>query len=145
MMEEFMKLLSKKAKEQKEPADSGRIKALASVSKELGDVLGMDLTEDMKKKMSESGVVKAGFTAPKEAAPEAAEKLKEVVESKFGDEESEESEDESPKEMYAHGSSEEHEPEHKMHRMGSESKISELENKIAQLSDELMSLKSKKA
>ena len=53
MMEEFKKLLVDKARKQEgKPKDEGKLRAKASMAKELSDMLGSDLTDDIKGGMS---------------------------------------------------------------------------------------------
>lgn len=140
MMDDFLKLLSKKAQEQKGPMHGPRMHAKASMAKELSDMLGGDLTDAIKGS-NDSEIVKAGFTAPKDKAAEAADTLADVVKSKVAEEsESEDEESEDDDEMAMHGSDEESEPEH-----GKESAESaspkELRKQIAELRQELENLK----
>ena len=149
MMEDFMKLLSKKAREQKSPREDGKMKAKAAMAKELSDVLGSDLTEDMK-----GGVKKVVVASNTE---EGLKKGLRKAEETLDPEESEGSEEmESDEEMSQHGDMEESEPEHMRmrHRRGmghemedSESEDgseSEMQDKISELEAELERLKSKR-
>jgi hypothetical protein len=133
MIEEFMKMLKNKEKEQGGPKNDAKMKAKSSMAKELSDMLGGDITEGIKEGMKGKDVVKAGFTSSKEDAPEAARKLEEVVSSKFSEDESEEMEDESdmPHEMMKEDESEE------------SSDSDSLESQIAELEDELKNKRKK--
>lgn len=133
-MDEFLKLLSKKAHEQKGPMHGPKMHAKASMAKELSDMLGGDLTDAIKGS-KDAEIVKAGFTAPKEKAAEAADTLAEVVKSKVG-EDSEESEDSD--EMSMDDSDEESESEN---GSDEESSSEELKKQIAELRQELENIK----
>jgi len=121
MMEEFMKLLSKKAKEQGGPKMDRHMEAKAAMAKELSDVLSEDLAEGIK------GVKKVTVASDSEEGLEKGlEKAKQVLEAKEDmDEESEEMEDESEE-------------------MEDESETEDVESEIAKLEQQIKELKSKK-
>ena len=133
MIEEFMKMLKNKEKEQGGPKNDAKMQAKSSMAKELSDMLGGDITEGIKEGMKGKDVVKAGFTSSKEDAPEAAKKLEEVVSSKFSEDESEEmeGEDEMSPEMM------------KQHESEESSDSDSLETQIAELEDELKNKRKK--
>ena len=118
MMEEFMELLKKKAREQRGPKMDEKMSAKASMAKEISDMLAGDLTEGIK---DSKKVMVASNTD--EGLKKGLEKAEDVLESKMEDESEEdsESEDESP-EM---------------------EDDSEVDSKIAKLEEELKKLRSK--
>jgi len=88
MMEDFMKLLAKKAKEQKGPMHGPKIDAKAAMAKELSDSLGSDILEGIK------GMKKVTVASnSEEGLKEGLEKAEDVLESKMEKESEEESED----------------------------------------------------
>ena len=87
MMEEFKKLLMEKARSQEgKPKNESKLKAKASMAKELSDMLGSDLTDDIK------GAVKKVTVASdsEEGLKKGLEKAEDILE---GEEEENESED----------------------------------------------------
>ena len=90
-MEEFKKLLVDKARKQEgKPKDEGKLRAKASMAKELSDMLGSDLTDDIKGGMSK--VTVASDSA--EGLKKGLEKAEDVLEESDGESEDEsESED----------------------------------------------------
>lgn len=116
MMEEFMKLLAKKAKEQKGPMHGPRMDAKAAMAKELSDSLGSDIMggiEGMKKVTVASNSEKG--------LKEGLEKAEDVLESKMKKEDEEDSEEESEDED----------------EMEDEEESPDLESEIAELEKEL--------
>jgi len=146
MMEDFMKLLSKKAREQKSPREDGKMKAKAAMAKELSDVLGSDLTEDMKGGMkkvvvasnTEEGLKKGLRKAEETLDPEDSEE-RESDEEMSEQEDSEESENEPMRMRHRRGMG--HMMEDSESEDGSES---EMQDKISELEAELERLKSKR-
>lgn len=136
MIEEFMKMLKNREREQGGPRKDAKMQAKSSMAKELSDMLGGDITEGIKEGMKGKDVVKAGFTATKENAPEAAKKLEEVVSSKFSKDESDESEEDEGESDMPHEMMKEHESEES-------SDSDELETQIAELEDELKNKRKK--
>lgn len=119
MMQDFMELLKKKAKEQNGPKKDEKMEAKANMAKELSDMLAGDLTEGIKD--SKKVVVSSDS---EEGLKKGLEKAEDILENKMGEEESEdESEEESEDE--------------------SEDK-SDIESKIAELEKQLQDLKSKR-
>ena len=90
-MEEFKKLLEKKAREQHgKPVDEKKLEAKASMAKELSDMLGAGITDDIK-----GGLAKVTVASDSpEGLKEGLEKAEDIV-SPEEDEEKEDSEDES--------------------------------------------------
>ena len=134
MMEEFKKLLVDRARKQEgKPKDEGKLRAKAAMAKELSDMLGSDLTEDMK------GAVKKVTVASdsEEGLKKGLEKAEDILEGEESESDSEDSE-ESDKEMgmgmkhrYRHGQSDSENPE-------------DIEMKIEELKKQLEELKSKR-
>ena len=88
MMDEFMKLLAKKAKEQKGPMHGPKMDAKAAIAKELSDSLGSDIMEGIK------GMKKITVASDsEEGLKEGLEKAEDVLESKIDKEENESEED----------------------------------------------------
>jgi TATA-binding protein-associated factor Taf7 len=135
MIDEFMKMLKKREREQGGPRKDSKMAAKSSMAKELSDMLGGDITEGIKEGMKGKDVVKAGFTSSKEDAPEAAKKLEEVVASKFSDEDSEDEEKEYDDEISSKIS--------KRDESDESEQSDELEMQIAELEDELKNKKRK--
>lgn len=124
-MEEFKKLLVDRARKQEgKPKDESKLRAKAAMAKELSDILGGDLTEDMK------GAVKKVTVASdsEEGLKKGLEKAEDILESKIESENEYESEDESEEE------SEEE----------SEKSPEKIEKKIEELKKQLQDLKSKR-
>jgi hypothetical protein len=91
MMDEFMKLLAKKAKEQKGPMHGPRMDAKAAMAKELSDSLGSDIMGGIE------GMKKVTVASDSEKGlKEGLEKAEDVLESKM---EKEEEESDSEEEM----------------------------------------------
>lgn len=89
MMQDFMKMLQKRQREQG-PQDEKKMKAKASMAKELSDTLGGDIAEDMK------GMSKVTVASDSEQGlKKGLEKAEEVLEDKMEPEESEDMEEES--------------------------------------------------
>jgi hypothetical protein len=134
MMEDFKKLLVDKARKQEgKPKDEGKLRAKASMAKELSDMLGSDLTDDMK------GAVKKVTVASdsEEGLKKGLEKAEDILESDEEENDSEDSED-SEKGMgmgrrhrFRHGQSDSESPE-------------EIEMKIEELKRQLEDIKSKR-
>jgi TATA-binding protein-associated factor Taf7 len=138
MIEEFMKMLKNREREQGGPRKDAKMQAKSSMAKELSDMLGGDITEGIKEGMKGKDVVKAGFTSSKEDAPEAAKKLEEVVSSKFSEDESDESEEkEDESEMMKEDESEESYSSDDL-----ESEISKLEDELKNKRKKLESMRS---
>ena len=138
MIEEFMKMLKNREREQGGPRKDAKMQAKSSMAKELSDMLGGDITEGIKEGMKGKDVVKAGFTSSKEDAPEAAKKLEEVVSSKFSEDESDESEEkEDEGEMMKEDESEESDSSDDL-----ESEISKLEDELKNKRKKLESMRS---
>ena len=133
-MEDFKKLLVDKARKQEgKPKDEGKLRAKASMAKELSDMLGSDLTDDMK------GAVKKVTVASdsEEGLKKGLEKAEDILESDEEENDSEDSED-SEKGMgmgrrhrFRHGQSDSESPE-------------EIEMKIEELKRQLEDIKSKR-
>ncbi len=122
-MDEFMKLLAKKAKEQKGPMHGPKMDAKAAMAKELSDSLGSDIMDgikDMKKVTVASD--------SEEGLKEGLEKAEDILgKSKMEDsEEEEDSEDESEGE-----SEDESEMEDEEESPDLESEIAKLERELA--------------
>ncbi len=119
MMDEFMKLLAKKAKEQKGPMHGPKMDAKAAMAKELSDSLGSDIMDgikDMKKVTVASD--------SEEGLKEGLEKAEDILgKSKMEDSEEEDSEDESEEESEDESEMEEESPD-------LESEISKLEKEL---------------
>ena len=116
-MDEFMKLLAKKAREQKGPMHGPKMDAKAAMAKELSDSLGSDIMEGVK------GMKKVTVASDsEEGLKEGLEKAEDVLESKMDKED-----DESEEEM--EGSEKED--------MEDEEESSDLEFEIAKLEKEL--------
>ena len=117
MMDEFMKLLAKKAKEQKGPMHGPKMDAKAAMAKELSDSLGSDIMDgikDMKKVTVASD--------SEEGLKEGLEKAEDILgKSKMEDSEEEDSEEESEDED----------------EMEDEEESPDLESEIAKLEKEL--------
>ena len=116
-MDEFMKLLAKKAREQKGPMHGPKMDAKAAMAKELSDSLGSDIMEGVK------GMKKVTVASDsEEGLKEGLEKAEDVLESKMDkeDDESEEEMEDSEKED-----------------MEDEEESSDLESEIAKLEKEL--------
>lgn len=121
MMDEFMKLLAKKAKEQKGPMHGPRMDAKAAMAKELSDSLGSDIMDGVK------GMKKVTVASDsEEGLKEGLEKAEDVLESKM--EKEEDSEDE------MQNSEDESEDESEME---DEEESPDLESEIAKLEKEL--------
>lgn len=120
-MEEFLKLLSKKAQEQGGPKMNRHMEAKAAMAKELSDVLSGDLADGIK------GMKKITVASDsEEGLEEGLEKAKEVLEAQEDEsEDSEEMEDESEE-------------------MEDESEMKDVESEIAKLEEQIKALKSKK-
>jgi len=116
MMDEFMKLLTKKAKEQKGPMHGPRMDAKAAMAKELSDSLGSDIMDGVKE-MKKVTVA----SDSEEGLKEGLEKAEDVLESKM-----EKEEDESEEEM-----------EDSEEEMEDEKESPDLESEIAKLEKEL--------
>jgi hypothetical protein len=87
MMQDFMKMLQKRQREQG-PQDEKKMKAKASMAKELSDTLGGDIAEDMK------GMSKVTVASDSEQGlKKGLEKAEEVLEDKMEPEESEDMEE----------------------------------------------------
>lgn len=142
MIEEFMKMLKNKEKEQGGPKNDAKMQAKSSMAKELSDMLGGDITEGIKEGMKGKDVVKAGFTSSKEDAPEAAKKLEEVVSSKFSEDESEESEEMEDESDMPHEMMKEHESEESSDSDSLETQIAELEDELKNKRKKLESMRS---
>jgi hypothetical protein len=140
MMEEFKKLLVDKARKQEgKPKDEGKLRAKAAMAKELSDMLGGDLTEDMK------GAVKKVTVASdsEEGLKKGLEKAEDILEGEEEESESEDSED-----------SEESEESDKGMGMGMRRRVrhdqydsespEEIEMKIEELKKQLEDIKSKR-
>ena len=131
MMDDFIKMLQKKKQEQKGPMDSNKMKAKASVAKELSDMLGEDITEDIK------GMNKVTVASDsEEGLKKGLEKAEDVVSSKmkdqmFDDEDSEYKDDEDSE--YKEDKYSDMEEEH-----------GDIEDKIRELEDQIRDLKSKR-
>jgi TATA-binding protein-associated factor Taf7 len=88
MMEEFMKLLAKKAREQKGPMHGPKMDAKAAMAKELSDSLGSDIMDGIK------GMKKVTVASnSEEGLKEGLEKAEDVLESKSEDESEDEVEE----------------------------------------------------
>lgn len=124
MMDEFRELLSKKRKEQgNKPMDEHKMKAKADMAKHLSDMLGTDITEDLKKS---SGIKKVTIASDStEGLKDGLDKAEDIIDPS---EELEESEDEYSEEM-----------------MASKEEPSEIQDKITELEKQLEELKSKRA
>lgn len=122
MMDEFKQLLMKKKQAQGDkPMDEHKMKAKADMAKSLSDMLGSDITEDMKK----SGVRKVTVASDStEGLKEGLDKAEDIIDPMAEDSEEEESEDSEDSEIAAS-------PE-------------ELQDKIAELEKQLEELKSSK-
>lgn len=87
-MEEFMKLLAKKAREQKGPMHGPKMDAKAAMAKELSDSLGSDIMDGIK------GMKKVTVASnSEEGLKEGLEKAEDVLESKSEDESEDEVEE----------------------------------------------------
>jgi hypothetical protein len=139
MMDEFKQLLMKKKQSQGDkPLDEHKMKAKADMAKSLSDMLGSDITEDMKKS---SGIKKVTIASDStEGLKEGLDKAEEIVDPLEEDSEEEDSEDESHDTLMAHGREEEGEMGH-----GHGHGMPELKDKIAELEKQLEELKSKRA
>jgi TATA-binding protein-associated factor Taf7 len=117
MMDEFMKLLAKKAKEQKGPMHGPKMDAKAAMAKELSDSLGSDIMDGIK------GMKKVTVASDsEEGLKEGLEKAEDILgKSKMEDSEEEDSEEESEDES----------------EMEDEEKSPDLESEIAKLEKEL--------
>lgn len=125
-MEEFLKLLSKKAQEQGGPKMNRHMEAKAAMAKELSDVLSGDLADGIK------GMKKVTVASDSdEGLEEGLEKAKEVLESK------EDMEDESEE-------SENSEDSEDSEEMDAESEMEDVESEISKLEEQIKALKSKK-
>ena len=142
MIEEFMKMLKNREREQGGPRKDAKMQAKSSMAKELSDMLGGDITEGIKEGMKGKDVVKAGFTSSKEDAPEAAKKLEEVVSSKFSKDESEESEEDEGEEEMSDEMMKEDESEESDNSDDLESEISKLEDELKNKRKKLESMRS---
>ena len=128
-MDEFMKLLAKKAKEQKGPMRGPKMDAKAAMAKELSDSLGSDIMDGIK------GMKKVTVASDsEEGLKEGLEKAEDVLESKMEKEEenSEEEMEDSEEEM--EDSEEEMEDEESPDL---ESEIAKLEKKLEDKKKEL--------
>ena len=116
-MDEFMKLLAKKAKEQKGPMHGPKMDAKAAMAKELSDSLGSDIMDGIK------GMKKVTVASDsEEGLKEGLEKAEDILgKSKMEDSEEEDSEEESEDES----------------EMEDEEKSPDLESEIAKLEKEL--------
>jgi ubiquinone biosynthesis protein UbiJ len=134
MMEEFLKLLAKKAKEQGGVRQDKHMEAKAAVAKELSDVLGGDLADDIK------GLKKVTVASnSEEGLKKGLEKAEDIVGRKLGMEgDMEESEDEMEESEDERDSEEEESSEEES------DDISEVEDEIAALEEQIRQLKSKK-
>jgi ubiquinone biosynthesis protein UbiJ len=119
MMEEFLKLLAKKAEEQGGPKMNRHMEAKAAMAKELSDILGEDLADGLKKVTVASD--------SKEGLKKGLEKAEEVLEGKMGEECEDEMEDEESED-----------------EMEDSSEMSDVEDEIAKLEAQIKELKSKK-
>jgi|LakMenEpi03Aug12_release.lakeMendotaPanAssembly.Ray.scaffolds.fasta_scaffold222984_3 TATA-binding protein-associated factor Taf7 len=120
MMDEFMKLLAKKAKEQKGPMHGPRMHAKAAMAKELSDSLGSDIMDGI------GGMKKVTVASNSEKGlKEGLEKAEDVLESKM---KKEDEESDSEEEME---DSEEEDMDDE------EESSSDLESEIAELEKEL--------
>jgi hypothetical protein len=129
MMDEFIKMLQKKKQEQKGPMDSNRMKAKASVAKELSDMLGEDITEDIKN-MNKVTVA----SDSEEGLKRGLKKAEDVISSKMKDKMSEDEDSEYESEDMEEDSSSE----------DSSSEDSDIEDQIRELEDQIRDLKSKR-
>jgi ubiquinone biosynthesis protein UbiJ len=127
MMEEFKKLLAKKKGEQQgKPMDEHKMKAKADMAKELSDMLGSDLTNDMKSGMKKVTIASDSTQGLKEGLDKAEDIIDPSEESEEESEDSSEEESEDSDEMMASDSS-------------------SMQDKIAELEKQLEELKSKRA
>lgn len=126
MMDEFKQLLMKKKQSQgNKPMDEHKMKAKADMAKSLSDMLGSDITEDMKK----SGVKKITVASDStEGLKEGLDKAEDIVD---------------PDDEYSEGADAMHES---MMAEDSEESDSaeEIQDKIAELEKQLEELKSSK-
>lgn len=125
MMDEFKQLLMKKKQAQGDkPMDEHKMKAKADMAKSLSDMLGSDITEDMKQS---SGVKKVTIASDStEGLKHGLEKAEDIIDPIAEDSEEEESEDSEESEIADNASPE------------------ELQDKIAELEKQLEELKSSK-
>lgn len=124
MMDDFMKLLAKKAKEQKGPMHGPKMDAKAAMAKELSDSLGSDILDGIKdmKKVTVASDSKEGLKEGLEKAEDILDKPE--MEDSEDESEMEESEDESEME----------EPSEDL-----ESEISKLEKELEKKKKQLVS------
>jgi hypothetical protein len=121
MMEDFKKLLMQKVKSQEgKPKNERKLRAKASMAKELSEMLGSDLTDDIK------GAVKKVTIASdsEEGIKKGLEKAEDILEGNEEESESEDSDSESPEDI--------------------EMKIEELEGQLEELKRQLEDIKSKR-
>lgn len=128
-MDDFLKLLRKKSDEQGGPMKGPKMAAKAAMAKELSDLLGSDLADEVK------GVKKVTVASDsEEGLEEGLEKAQEVLKSKSMKDESDEMEDESEEmEDESEEESEEDESEESEEMADVEDEIAKLEKQIAQL------------
>lgn len=136
-MEDFLRLLAKKAKEQGGIRQDKHMEAKATMAKELSDVLGGDLLEDMKglKKVTVASNSPEGLKKGLEKAEDMLSRKMSVEDSE--DEDMEESEDEREEE-------ESEEREEEVEDSEDTTEIEETEDEIAALEEQIRQLKSKK-
>jgi hypothetical protein len=123
MMDDFLKMLQKKKQEQKGPINDSRMKAKASVAKELSDMLGEDITENIKG-MNKVTVASDSEEGLKKGLEKAEDALSGKMKDKMSDDEDSEYEDDEDSDM---------EEEH-----------GNIEDKIRELEDQIKDLKSKR-
>ena len=132
MMDEFRQLLMKKKQSQGDkPMNEHKMKAKADMAKSLSDMLGSDITEDMKKS---SGVKKITVASDStKGLKDGLDEAEDIIDPMNEDSE-EDSEDESYDTMMAHGK--------ENGEYGDT--VPELQDKIAELEKQLEELKSSK-
>lgn len=158
MMEEFKKLLFKKQKEQaSKPVDKDKLKAKAEMMKQLSDLLGKDMAEDVKgmKKVTVASDSSEGLKEGLKKAKEIMDK-KPDLEDEMKDMEDESAENEmeesSEKEKSEHESGEEKEDEKdnpgieglKMPHTVDEEPSDKIKQQIKELEDKIAKLRAKK-
>lgn len=140
MMEEFKKLLVSKAKSQEgKPKDEGKLRAKASMAKELSDMLGGDLTDDIT-----SGLKKVTVASNSEEGLKSGLKKAEDVLEEDDSESEDESEDSSSEEAEGEGMHMKHRYRHGQHEASEGESADEIEMKIEELKRQLEDIKSKR-
>jgi hypothetical protein len=140
MMEEFKKLLVSKAKSQEgKPKDESKLRAKASMAKELSDMLGSDLTDDIK-----GGLKKVTVASDSEEGLKSGLKKAEDVLEESDSESEDESEDSSSEDSEGEGMGMHNKYRHGQHEASEGESADEIEMKIEDLKRQLEDLKSKR-